>query len=128
MRNEMQIRPGADIRRWVVGAFGATLVGVGGLGFVRPEAGASSTAPAYDAFHLAAGVAALALAKRGRPAPIGAFLVGFGAIDLYQALASHRHWFPESLFRWTPTDDRLHLTVGTALVVLGAWPRSPKAD
>ena len=70
---------------------------------------------------------ALAVAKRGRPAPIRAFLVGFGAIDLYQALASHQHWFPESLFRWTPADDRLHLTVGTALVVLGARPLSHQA-
>jgi len=127
MTNDMPTRPGPEIRRWSVGAFGAALVGVGGLGFARPGAGASSTAPAYDAFHVAGGVVALALAGRGRPAPIRAFLVGFGAIDLYQALASHRHWFPERLFRWTPTDDRLHLTVGTALLVLGAWPRSRQA-
>ena len=127
MTKNVQARPGPDIRRWIVGAFGAALVGVGGLGFVRPEAGASSTAPAYDAFHVTGGVVALALAQRGRPGPIRAFLVGFGAIDLYQALASHQHWFPESLFRWTPTDDRLHLTVGTALVVLGACPRSRPA-
>ncbi len=124
MTNDKLTRPGPDIRRWFVGAFGAALVGVGGLGFVVPGAGASSTAPAYDAFHVAGGVVALALAKRGRPAPIRAFLVGFGAVDLYQALASHQHWFPESLFRWTPADDRLHLAVGTILVVLGAWPPS----
>ncbi len=127
MTNDVQTRLRPDIRRWFVGAFGAALVGVGGLGFARPEAGASSTAPAYDAFHVAGGLVALAVAKRGRPAPIRAFLVGFGAIDLYQALASHQHWFPESLFRWTPADDRLHLIVGTALVVLGAWPRSRQA-
>ena len=111
------------VRRGLVGAFGAGLVVVGGLGFFVPSAGASSTAPAYDAFHVAGGLLALAVARQGRPTPIRAFLVGFGAIDLYQALASHRHWFPESLFRWTPTDDRLHLLVGLVLVVLGAWPR-----
>ena len=50
-----------------------------------------------------------------------AFLVGFGLIDLYQALASHQPWVPEALFRWAPTDDLLHLVVGVALIAAGAF-------
>ncbi len=114
-------------RRVAVGGFGAALVAVGGLGFARPDAGASSTAPAYNTFHVAAGVVALTVAVRGRPAANRAFLVGFGAVDLYQALASRRGWFPVALFRWTPADDRLHLAAGTALLVLGGWPRRRRA-
>jgi hypothetical protein len=127
MTISVEPKPGREVRRGVVGAFGAVLVLVGGLGFVAPDEGGSSTAPAYNAFHLASGLMALDLARRGRPAATRAFLVGFGAIDIYQALASHQHWFPESLFRWTTTDDRLHLGLGITLAVLGAWPRSRPA-
>ncbi len=67
MTNDMQTRPDRDRPTLVVGAFGAALVGMGGLGFVTPEAGASSTAPAYDGFHVAGGLVALALAKTGPP-------------------------------------------------------------
>ena len=46
-------------------------------------------------------------------------MIGFGVIDLYQALASRQHWFPEASFRWTPTDDRLHLVIGVLLIAAG---------
>lgn len=108
------------IARGVLGVFAVLLVLVGVLGFLAPDKGSSSTAPAYDAFHLAFGVLGLALALWGDRTTARAFLVGFGVIDLYQALASAQHWFPESLFRWTHTDDVLHLALGVALVVAGA--------
>lgn len=107
--------------RWVLGVFGALLVLVGVLGFVSPDGrGRTSTAPAYNVFHLAFGLLGLAIVVWGDRSAIRLFLVGFGIIDLYQALASHRHWFPESYFRWTPTDDRLHIVLGAVLVVIGA--------
>ena len=104
----------------MLGGFAVLLVGVGVLGFLPAgERGSSSNAPAYNVFHLAFGVVGLALAAWGNSSASRAFLVGFGLIDLYQALASHRHWFPEASFRWTPTDDRLHLVVGVLLIVAG---------
>lgn len=47
---------------------------------------------------------------------------GFGLLDLYQALASRRHWFPEPWFRWKPADDRQHVMLGAALVAVGGLP------
>ena len=105
--------------RWIAGGFGALLVLAGVLGFVQPAGkGATSSAPAYNTFHLVFGALGLAAAVWGAGAA-RTFLVGFGLLDLYQALASHQHWFPESLFRWTRTDDLIHMVVGVALVAAG---------
>lgn len=106
--------------RLVAGGFAVLLIGVGVLGFLPAgERGSSSNAPAYNLFHLAFGVLGLALAVWGDSSATRAFLVGFGVVDLYQALASRRHWFPEAWFRWTPADDRLHLVIGVLLIVAG---------
>lgn len=77
-------------------------------------------APAYAAFHAVAAVLALAaaLVARGTAAP--AFCLALGAADLYQAVASAAGWFPREAFRWTPTDDVVHLVLGPLLLVLGA--------
>jgi len=108
------------IGRLVVGGFSVLLVGVGVLGFLPAgERGSTSNAPAYNLFHLAFGALGLALAVWGNSSATRAFLVGFGAIDLYQALASRQHWFPEASFRWTPTDDLLHLVIGVLLIAAG---------
>lgn len=108
--------------RWVLGGFAVLLIAVGVLGFL-PAGGRRSTsnAPAYNVFHLAFGVAGLAFAVLGDRSAARAFLVGFGLIDLYQALASHQHWAPKALFRWTPTDDLLHLVIGVVLIAAGAF-------
>jgi len=106
--------------RWVLGVFAPLLVLVGVLGFLKPDAeGATSTAPAYNAFHLAFGLLGLAVVVWGDPGAVRTFLIGFGVVDLYQALASRLHWFPEASFRWTPTDDLLHLVIGVALIAAG---------
>ena len=108
------------IGRWVLGVFAPLLVLVGVLGFLSPdERGTTSTAPAYNVFHLAFGLIGLAVVIWGDRSAIRAFLVGFGLIDLYQALASRQHWFPESLFRWTRTDDLLHVVLGAVLIIVG---------
>jgi len=106
--------------RFVVGGFAMLLVGVGVLGFLPAGArGSTSNAPAYNVFHLAFGVLGLALAVWGNSSVAQAFLIGFGVIDLYQALASRQGWFPAASFRWTPADDRLHLVVGVLLIGAG---------
>jgi len=109
------------VNRWVLGVFAPLLVLVGVLGFVMPgDRGTTSSAPAYNVFHLAFGALGLGLVVWGNPTAIRSFIVGFGLIDLYQALASHQHWFPEAMFRWKPADDLLHVVIGAALVVIGA--------
>jgi hypothetical protein len=106
--------------RWVAGGFAVLLIAVGVLGFLPLGGrGGTSNAPAYNGFHLAFGVLGLAVAVWGDRSAARAFLIGFGVIDLYQALASSQHWFPEAAFRWTPTDDLLHLVLGVLLVVAG---------
>jgi hypothetical protein len=47
------------------------------------------------------------------------FNLGFGLIDLYQALASVLGLTPIEYFRWTFTDDVLHVLIGFALVFIG---------
>lgn len=109
------------IVRWVLGVFSLLLVAVAALGFLSPDGrGTTSSAPAYNVFHLAFGLLGLALVVWGEPAAMRAFLIGFGLVDLYQALASHQHWFPEALFRWTHADDVLHVVIGAVLVAAGA--------
>lgn len=103
-----------------VGVFAGVLLLVGILGFVVPPSKAlTSGAPAYNIFHLCFGVLGGALALWGNDASMRTFLIGFGAIDLYQAVASRASWFPKEHFRWRPADDILHVVVGAALVVIG---------
>jgi len=51
---------------------------------------------------------------------ISTFNLGFGLIDLYQALASYLHLPPQQYFLWTRVDDLLHIVIGLALVIIGA--------
>jgi hypothetical protein len=98
------------------------LVVVGILGFVIPaEKAATSGAPAYNVFHIVFGVTGIVLALTGNDAAIRTFNIGFGAIDLYQAVASRAHWWPERSFRWTKIDDLLHVVIGMFLVVVGIF-------
>ena len=60
-----------------------------------------------------------AIALWGKNDSMRAFLIGFGAIDLYQFVASRMNWFPKALFKWKPADDVLHVVIGAALVVIG---------
>ena len=108
------------IGRWVLGVFAPLLVLVGAMGFLSPnDRGTTSTAPAYNVLHLAFGLLGVAVVIWGERSAIRTFLIGFGLIDLYQALASRQHWFPETHFRWTRTDDLLHVVLGVVLVIVG---------
>ena len=105
---------------WTVGVFSVLLVAVGVAGFViPPRAALTSGAPAYNVFHLVFAAVGLATLATGSHAAGRVFLVGFGVIDLYQALASRQNWFPKSHFRWKRADDILHVVIGAALVAIG---------
>ena len=100
--------------------FGPLLIVVGILGFIVPEQKAmTSGAAPYNIFHIAFGVLGTAVALDGSNGPIRAFTIGFGVIDLYQAVASRASLLLKRQFRWKPADDILHVVVGAALVVIG---------
>lgn len=96
------------------------LAGIGG--FVMPP-GPMSSAPAYNIFHIIFGSVGLLLVFGRRQFLIRAFNIGFGLIDLYQALASPAGWFPIQYFQWKTADDVLHIIIGGALVAIGLFAR-----
>jgi hypothetical protein len=106
---------GRDVNRLVARVFGPTLILTGIAGFiVPPKKAMTSGAPAYNVFHMVFGILGI-IASRHR-GTARAFNLGFGAIDLYQAVASRRGLFPQKWFRWKRADDVLHVVIGTALV------------
>jgi hypothetical protein len=108
------------INRLVLTIFAPILLVVGTLGFLLPASVAlTSGATPYNVFHLCFGVVGLACVASKQPLAIKGFNVGFGAIDLYQAVASVAGLWPKELFQWKVADDVLHVVVGAALVAFG---------
>lgn len=110
-------RPGASANATVLCVFAPLLVlaGVGGW-VIPPELSLTSGATPYNVFHVAFGFIGLAAVRSGREGAIRAFNGGFGAIDLYQALASWLGLFPAAWFAYRPADDLLHVVIGAGLV------------
>lgn len=100
--------------------FAPILILTGALGFILPET-LMSGAPAYNIFHIIFGLLGLVLVLSKNSNLIRAFNIGFGLIDLYQALASFLDWFPESYFQWKTADDALHIIIGALLVLIGLF-------
>jgi len=102
--------------------FAPILILTGVLGFIIPPGkGLMSGAPAYNIFHIVAGSIGLLLVLMKNEGFISAFNVGFGVIDLYQAVASFMHLFPEQVFLWKSADDVLHIVIGAGLVFVGLY-------
>lgn len=102
--------------------FAPLLILVGILGFVIPQnKSPTSGAPAYNIFHIVFGLIGVVIVYCNHDPFIRAFNIGFGLIDLYQAVASFAHIFPEKHFRWTRADDVLHIVIGAALVIMGVF-------
>src|SRR5947207_3319934 len=91
----------------------------GVVGLVNPGYQSTSSAPAYQIFHIVFGAGGVLLVLSKNATRIRRFNIGFGLIDLYQALASYLHLFPDRLFRWTGTDDALHIAIGLGLLFIG---------
>lgn len=110
----------SDLNFYVLAVFAPILILVGVLGFVIPkEKSLTSGAPAYNIFHIIFGVSGLIIVYSGNATAIRSFNIGFGLIDLYQAVASFAHLPPEKQFRWTRVDDVLHIVIGAVLVFVG---------
>jgi hypothetical protein len=107
---------------YVLLIFAPILILTGIAGFLIPsDKGLTSGAPAYNIFHIVFGVIGLVTVYLNHDPLTRIFLVGFGAIDLYQAVASFAHLFPEKHFKWTRVDDILHIVIGVALVLAGIF-------
>jgi hypothetical protein len=116
---------GGRLNWLVLVVFAPILIIVGVLGFVLPEsASLTSTAPAYNWFHIAFGTLGLLVALTRRESYARAFNLGFGLIDLYQAAASFLGLFPETHFRWTRADEVLHVVIGLLLVGVALYGRA----
>lgn len=118
---------GGRLNWLVLIVFAPILIVVGALGFVLPEsASLTSTASAYNWFHVAFGALGLLLALSRKESYARAFNLGFGLVDLYQAAASFLDLFPENYFRWTRVDDTLHVIVGALLVGVSLYGRQSR--
>lgn len=107
--------------------FAPLLIVVGIAGFVVPaHMSLTSGAPAYNLFHIFFGALGLALLLSRQERLVSSFNLGFGLIDLYQALASYLNLPPELYFRWTRVDDILHIIIGLTLAIIGFYGFSRK--
>ena len=121
-RRGVDVRSRIAVNRIAVLIFAPVLVLTGVLGFALPaRANLVSGAPAYNTFHIVFGVIGLLVVLTRNVSLMRLFNIGFGLIDIYQALASVGHLFPQRLFRWTRTDDVLHVVIGASLIVVGVW-------
>lgn len=103
--------------------FAPILILTGILGFILPDS-LMSNAPSYNIFHIVFGIIGLICVLSRTDNLIRGFNISFGMIDLYQALASFLHWFPEQYFQWKTADDILHILIGGALIVIGlVWKK-----
>ena len=105
----------------VLAILAPVLILSGLLGVISPDYQSTSAAPAYNLFHIVSGSIGVLLVLLNNAKRIRGFNVGFGLIDLYQAFASHLHLFPDRLFRWTRTDDALHIAIGVGLLLIGLY-------
>lgn len=103
--------------------FAPILIFTGIVGFFIPEQYALMSGQAsYNIFHIVFGVIGLACLFSQSIKAIRLFNGIFGAIDVYQLLASFFLWFPHDYFLWKPTDNILHLLIGGWLVICAFWP------
>jgi len=104
----------------VLRVFAPLLLVVGALGFVMPESVAlTSGAAPYNLFHLVFGAVGVGCVLSKRLNAVRAFNIGFGLVDLYQAIASFADLWPKAAFQWKTADDILHVVIGLGLVVVG---------
>ena len=102
--------------------FAPVLILAGVAGFLLPaDKSLTSGAAPYNVFHIFFGILGLILVWSKKDSLISLFNLGFGLIDLYQALASYLNFPPKGYFLWTRVDDVLHILIGLALVIIGCY-------
>ena len=102
--------------------FAPVLILAGVAGFLIPaQQSLTSGASPYNVFHIFFGLTGLIILWSGKQRLVNVFNLGFGLIDLYQALASYLHLPPVQYFLWTRVDDILHIVIGLALMIIGCY-------
>ena len=102
--------------------FAPVLILAGVAGFLVPaQHSLTSGAAPYNVFHIVFGILGLVVLWTSTESLVSFFNLGFGLIDLYQALASYANLPPKQYFLWTRTDDVLHILIGLALVLIGGY-------
>ena len=102
--------------------FAPILILAGVAGFLIPaKQSLTSGAAPYNVFHIFFGSIGLVLLWIRKESLVSFFNLGFGLIDLYQALASYANLPPRQYFLWTRVDDVLHILIGLALVFIGSY-------
>lgn len=102
--------------------FAPLLILTGIAGFVVPaQYNLMSNATPYNLFHIIFGAIGLLLLQTKSDLAVSSFNLGFGLIDLYQALASMIGLAPIEYFHWTFADDVAHVILGFALVIIGGY-------
>jgi hypothetical protein len=113
-----------DLNLLTLAVFAPVLVLVGILGFIIPaDKSLTSGAAPYNVFHIIFGLIGAVIVLSNHPTAIRAFNIGFGLIDVYQAVASHLGLFPKRYFKWTRVDDVLHIVIGILLILIGVFGR-----
>jgi hypothetical protein len=111
-----------DLNYVTLAIFAPLLVLIGILGFVIPaRKSPTSVATPYNILHIIFGLIGAGIVLSGSEGAIRNFNLGFGLIDLYQAIASFSNLFPKQYFKWTRADDLLHIVIGAALVLIGIF-------
>lgn len=107
------------LNRTVLTVFAPLLIITGIAGFIVPQQSSlTSGAAPYNIFHIVFGVIGL-LMLLSRKASF--FNLGFGLIDIYQAVASFINLPPKNSFLWTKVDDVLHIVLGLGLFLIGLY-------
>jgi len=105
----------------VAAVFGAVLILTGLAGLLLPAgSGPMSNALPYDVFHVVFGLLGAGIALGRWRTAAAVFNLGFGLIDLYQAVAGVAGMFPAAAFALRPADHVVHVVLGGALCACGA--------
>lgn len=105
----------------LLAVFGPILIATGVAGLtLPPRLALMSNALPYDIFHIVFGALGVVIVLRRSARFAALFNLGFGAIDLYQAVAGLAGFFPARLFALRPADHVAHVVLGALLVAVGA--------
>jgi hypothetical protein len=111
-----------SVNRITLVIFAPILIIVGFAGFIVPaEQSLTSGAAPYNIFHILFGLLGLLVFWSRSEEFAAYFNIGFGLIDLYQAIAGYLSLPPKQYFLWTRVDDILHVLIGLALVIIGTY-------
>lgn len=111
-----------SLNRTTLAIFSPVLILVGIAGFLIPaEQSLTSGAAPYNFFHILFGVLGLLVFWSRSEEFAAYFNIGFGLIDLYQAIASYLSLPPKQYFLWTRANDILHVLISLVLVIVGTY-------